>query len=150
MIQRKQTLWMLLALVVSIVCLSTPIARLEPMGMGTGDSMYNLWIQLAGGTHDYSVWPLFALLLITCPLQICAILLYGNRPLQSRICLLNMLLYVVWYVVFAVQTRIGGNEVSFHPTLSACLPALATILSFMAYKGIQHDERLVRAADRIR
>lgn len=150
MIQRKQTLWLLLAFVATVACLCLPVGSLEPSGMGASDKVYNLWIQLANGTHDFSVWPMFAVLLLSCPVALLAIFLYNNRPLQGRLCLLNILLYVVWYVLLAVNTRIGGNEVAFHLAFAACLPALALILSFMAYKGIQHDERLVRAADRIR
>lgn len=150
MIQRKQTLWLLLALVATVVCLCLPVGAFEPAGMGTSDKMYNLWIELAAGTHDFAVWPMFALLLASCPVVIAAIFLYANRPLQSKLCLFNMLLLVLWYVELAVNSRFGGAEVTFHLAFAACLPALALILSFMAYKGIQHDERLVRAADRIR
>lgn len=150
MIQRKQTLWLLLSLAATVLCLCMPIGSFEPSGMGTSDKMYNLWIQLSNGTHDYAVWPMFALLLVTCPITICAILLYGSRKMQGNLCLFNMLLYVLWYILLAVNAHIGGTDIIFHIHFPACLPAFSIILSFMAYKGIQHDEKLVRAADRIR
>ena len=44
MIQRKQTLYLLLALIITVICLCLPVATLVPQGMGVDMPMYNLWV----------------------------------------------------------------------------------------------------------
>lgn len=106
---------------------------------------------MSDGSHDYSVWVLFAILLITCPIALIAIFMYHNRIVQSRFCLFNILLIIGWYAVYAVFTlnlkeTVGEYNISF----SSILPMISLILYFMARKAIISDEALVRAADRIR
>ena len=64
MIQRKQTLFILIALILSLVCLCLPIASFSAEGMGVPSQMYNLWILSDGGVRDFAPWPLFVLLLL--------------------------------------------------------------------------------------
>lgn len=151
MIQRKQTVFLLLALIATVACLCLPVGRFTPDGMGLGSEMYNLWIaDKSTGEHSCIVWALFAILLISCPVALAAIFGYNNRRQQARFCLFNILLYIGWYVVFVVfAMTMGGND-KFHPSFASCLPFVAIVLTVMARKGINDDEKLVRAADRIR
>ena len=69
-----------------------------------------------------------------------------GRPF--RLALADVLLPLVWYVLLAVLNRqLAGT---FILTWSDALPGVAILLIFLAYKGIQHDEKLVRSLDRIR
>lgn len=148
--QRKQSVFLLLALVVSVVCLCLPVGYYEPNGMGTNLLMCNLWIE-DNGVRDYSVWALFALLLLSCPLTLWTLISFKNRVMQSRLCVLSMLLLIGWYAVYVFFAFVHGHEgASFHPAFASCLPVVAIILQAMARKGILSDERLVRSADRIR
>ncbi len=152
MIQRKQTIFLLLSCVFAMVCLCLPIGFFTPEGMGVDSTMYNLWIVLENGQHDYSVWPLFAILLVACTVNLVDVFLYKNRILQARLCLLSMFLFVLWYAVYAF---FGFSipetlKASFHVDFCACLPFISMILTFLARKGILADERLVRSMDRIR
>lgn len=150
MIQRKQSVFLLLAFVASVVCLCLPLGSFEPQAMGVGFKMYNLMVMLGSGA-DYSVCGLFGLLLISSVLSLVTIFLYNNRMLQSRMCLCNLFLLLAWYVVFGVETRnVISADTMFHVSFAACLPAIAVILNFMARVAIIKDEKLVRAADRIR
>lgn len=113
--------------------------------------MFNLWITMPNGSHNYSVWALFATLLITCPISLIAIFMYHNRIVQSRFCIFNILLILGWYAVYAVfainlTESIGHYKISF----TSILPLIAVILYLMARRAILADEALVRAADRIR
>ena len=84
MIQRIQTVYMLLALIATVVCLISPVGLFQADTLGVGDiTMYNLFLQ-QGDVKSFSVWAMFALLLFTCPLTILAIFLYKNRKLQAR------------------------------------------------------------------
>lgn len=150
MIQRKQTVFLLLALVATVVCLCLPLGHFVPNGMGGDAVMYNLWIA-NDGVRSFDVAPLFAILLVSCPINIAAILTYKNRPLQSRLCLVNIFLMIVWGILCGVFSRNDLDmDASFHVSFATALPFVAMVLYFMAKKGIDADERLVRAADRIR
>lgn len=150
MLQRKQTVFLFISFLLTIVCLCLPIGSFEPNEMGVGKQMFNLWL-LNDGRHEYSVAGLFFILLITCPISLKAISSFHNRMFQSRLCVLNIILLVLWYVVYVVSVKIISSDMySFHPSIAACFPLISIILLFMARKGILDDEKLVRAADRIR
>lgn len=150
MIQRKQTIFLLVALVLTVCCLCLPVGSFK-QGLSAEHTMYNLWIADEYGKPDFSVWALFAILLITCPVNIAAIFTYHNRIVQSRFCMFNMLLIIGWYAVLIVlllSHHHDGGSVEIH--LAAAFPLIALILYGMARKAILADEALVRAADRIR
>lgn len=152
MIQRKQTIFLLIAVILTIVCLCLPIGNIMAENtFGDKSVIYNLWITSADGNHSLSVWPLFAILLITCPIALIAIFTYRNRITQSRFCMFNILLVLGWYVVYAMiilNLQESGNEIKI--SFPVILPLISMILYFMARKAILADEALVRSADRIR
>lgn len=141
-----------MAVVLSIVCLSMQIGEASSDGLVVARE-YNLWITNSNGEHSFVTFPLFVVLLLSSALGFCSIFLYRNRMLQARICIFNMLLLVGWYVLFAVYSQVVGyseSQSAFAVLLPASFPAVAVILYFMARKSIIKDEKLVRAADRIR
>lgn len=152
MIQRKQTLFMLVAVVLTIVCLCLPLGSFMSGGtLAEKSVMYNLWIARPDGSYNCSVWALFAILLITCPIALMAIFSYRNRMAQSRFCMFNILLTLGWYVVYAVMAfNLKESAGNFSVSFTVALPAVAMVLYFMARKAILADEALVRSADRIR
>ena len=75
MIQRKQTVFLFLALLTTIACLCLPVGSFEPKGMGAESMLMNLWISDANGGKDFNVWALFAILLVTCPINLVAFIL---------------------------------------------------------------------------
>lgn len=149
MIQRKQTLFLLAALVLTTVCLCLPIGRFTPDGMGGDFTMFNLWVTTPDGTNEFSVWALFAILLLTIPFNMVAIFGYKNRKLQARLCMFNSLLIIGWYAVYAAFAKVLDYG-SFHVSWVAALPFASLVFYFLARKGVLADEALVRAADRIR
>lgn len=147
MIQRKQTLYLLAALIVTIVCLCLPIASLKASGMELDCIVTNLWIRSNAGI-SFFVSPLFALLLLTCPLTLWAIFKYHQRLFQVKLCVINMILIVLWYAYFAFFHFTSTASVSLR--FAFCLPIIAFFLHHMARNAILADEKLVRDADRIR
>ena len=148
MIQRIQTVYMFLAAVVTVVCLCLQIGTFDALDVPVL-SEYNLWLtDSIVGAHHFMVWPLFDVLVLSATVGLCTIFLYTNRKLQARVC--------GWYILFGVfsQTVTGNlpDEVSltFRPAVPAALPCVALILYLMARRSILADEKLVRAADRIR
>lgn len=150
MIQRKQTVFLFLALLATIACLCLPVGSFEPQGMGTENQLMNLWINETNGGRNFSVWALFAILLVTCPINTFAIFDYHNRKRQARFCMFSMLMIIGWYIVYGVFSQVLMPGFTFHVGFAACLPLIAFILLWLARRSILADEALVRAADRIR
>lgn len=151
MIQRIQTLYMLLAVLACGVCLCLPIATLTTDGKTVG-TVYNLWIQTATGGHDFSMWALFVIQLVTVSLGLISIFLFRNRILQSRLCLLNMLLSLGYYAVYIGFSFVlkAKYQADFNICFQTALPAVAFIFDYLARRAVLADEKLVKAADRIR
>jgi hypothetical protein len=103
------------------------------------------------GASHFQYWPLFAVLLVSSALSCYTIFLYKTRPLQATLCMVSMLLTLLWYVALIVVSKmIAPDAIEFHASFIAVLPAVSVILTFMARQGILADEKLVKAADRLR
>lgn len=156
MIQRKQTLFLLLAVVAYVICLFLPIASIEPQGMGNAISVFCLGtVSGEQGVHvDSTCLPLFVLCAVSAVIAMVTIFMYNNRKLQMNLCGICLMFSVLWYVDYALmafgiiglENTTGKVQVNF----GACLPLVAIILVALARKGVSDDEKLVRAADRIR
>lgn len=153
MIQRKQTVFLLLAVVLMMVAMATQIGSFQVGGLEVG-RLYQLWFTDPLGKRHLDTWPLMAILLPTAALSLYTIFVYRNRRLQALFCLVCALLIVGWYVCYFVVGQVAGDRswgvVTFRPTWSAVLPVVSLILLLMARRSIQADERLVRSMDRIR
>lgn len=149
MIQRKQTIFLLLALLALIACLCLPIGKIEPKGMGMPTIWYNLGLFTDGAVHAQPI-P-FVDLVVTGILSFIAIFLYKKRMVQAKLCSVSMILCVAWYAYYAFCALYEFQTIgTFHVTFAACLPFVAFILLIMAHRGIIADEKLVRSMDRIR
>lgn len=158
---RKQTVFLTIALICMVASLVMPIVYFSPATMGLGRIMNCCFVMDEG--HVVSVAPIGLLVVsaITCPVMLWAAFarkrLLGNdkvrvpnRRLQSRLCMVAVVLLIAWYgycagVVFAIK----GADTP-RPQFAAILPLLALILTLMARHGIEADEKLVRSADRLR
>ena len=151
MLQRIQTVYLLLALILTTVCLCLPVGAFVPEGMGTDAVMYNLWTVTPNGGHDLSVCPLFSLLVLTCPICLFAIFAYNKRILQSRLCVLCILLDIAWIAFYAYKGFFAVEEgMAFKMAIAAGLPGVCIILYALARRGILKDERLVRESNTFR
>lgn len=149
MLQRKQTLFLLAAIIVTAVCLCQPIGAIEPQGMGIWTAIYSLFV--TGPEVSFNLWPLFVLLVLTYPVTIIAIALYKKRKAQARLCVWAVVCNVLWYAYFLFGIFTAFQQIgTFHVKFAAGLPLINIILYLLARKGIMDDERLVRSADRIR
>lgn len=149
MLQRKQTLFLLLAIIVSVICSTFPLGTIEPQGMGTEMGIYSLFVK--GDNISYCSWPLFAIMLCTYPVAIMAIAMYKTRKKQAKMCMVAVIINIIWYAYYAMSILTTFSKMgTFHINITALLPALAIGCYLLARKGILDDERLVRSADRIR
>ncbi len=116
MIQRKQTVFLLIAVILGFV--------------------------------HFQGWLLFAIQIVSSVLSLYTIFLYKNRKRQAALCLAGVFINLAWYIAVAVLIHQGRYPEQL--PMTACLPLVSAILCFMARKGVLADEKLVRAADRIR
>ena len=151
--QRKQTIFLVAAIILTVVCLCMQIASFQTAGVNVA-KVFNLWFTDPIGRHHFDVWPLFAILLPTAVIGTYTIFIFHNRKTQALFCALNALLLAGWYVCFFVVSQMVGDKswgaVEFQPSWPAVLPAVALILYLIARRAILADERLVRSLDRIR
>ncbi len=149
MIQRIQTVYLLLAAIVTIAGLCMPIAVIDVGGKNIAE-VYNLWMSFGNG-HGFFVplIPMFVLLIFSSFIEVVTIALYKKRPMQSKFCIASMVLYILYYAVaaYALHTMTGDNVT---PSLPLAFPGVSFILVILANRAIKSDEKLVRAADRLR
>ena len=154
MIQRKQTIFLFLAFVTTIVCLCLPLGSIELQGMGVEPVLYNMALAQPdnnGVNYDFFYAPMAALLVLAAILEITAIFLYKNRKRQARFCSFAIALIFVWLLLFAYYKYFDLTEVGqLRQSIAVSFPFLSAVFDYLAFKGIRADERLVRAADRIR
>ncbi len=150
MIQRKQTIFLFLAAVFGILSLCMQLATVSYEGMTTY-RVFSLWAIGGNSTSTFIPCPLFILMLLSTTLSVCTIFLYKRRPLQARLSMVNIFIMVFWYIaMIVVSKKLAPDATNFHLEIASSFPAVIVILLFIARKGIIADERLVRAADRIR
>ena len=163
MIQRIQTLYLLLAFAFCLACLCLPIAHFVVNDVQAGAlsglwesysqvDMYNLWF-VSEGKHVFYFCPvLMCILVITTALAFIDIWLYKRRALQMRLATFSMILLVFWYIAYAVISLylVSPTLMLFRPHWTAALPAAALVLLYLAFRGILKDEMLVRSLDRLR
>lgn len=154
MIQRIQTLYLLLAAIVVALPLFVPIAGiLEPNGPNYTILAYGLVEAGMESTHIVIVfWAQFILFLAMIILPLITIFLYKKRFLQWRLCLVEIILLLGSMVMMWIYIRhfanTQGMDVIYH--ISFIFPLISAVLIWMAMRGIRNDIRLLKSYDRIR
>ncbi|MBQ0073251.1 MAG: DUF4293 domain-containing protein [Prevotella sp.] len=80
---------------------------------------------------------------------IATIMKYENRKKQMRQCRIGIVMCLVLIGMFALDQWYSGADFESVP-FYLCLEVVSIILYEMAYRGVKHDDDLVRSADRIR
>ena len=157
MIQRIQTLYLLLATVLTVVCMASCIGYYISEDGEMVGRLFNLWCRSYEDGHhtlNGSTWALFVILLIESTLSFLNIFLFKYRALQMRVCSFCMILLVGWYAAYGFFAwyllDVFQTEVSFRVAVWASLPCVSIILLYLAFRGIFKDEKLVRSLDRLR
>ena len=127
--QRKQTIYLIAVLFLTIVVAYSDIVSI---------SNYLVRGSILSGID-----------VLTGITTIASIVMYSNRKRQMKLCRLIELLLIIWLAYYGYDHYyIHGGAVRY--PLYAMLPAVNIVLAEMAYRGVQHDEALIRSADRIR
>lgn len=143
MIQRIQSVWLLLSALIIVLLSRLPI-YVGSLGDGSIRELM---------TAERLHMMILALLLIIIP--VFAIFLFKNRSAQKQLIwlhiLLNLLLLLFFYM--AKDAFLQGQEPKFVSSrygISVIIPVLSIILDILAFRGIRADEKLIKAADKFR
>jgi hypothetical protein len=141
MIQRIQTLWLLLSTACAALFIFLPVYKgIFLNGTWQAVSISENLFLLSGATVSGCIG------LIT-------IFLFKKRKLQKRLILLNILLTIgvfvaQYYLIEIYKKDIGIIQGDWQMT--AILPLFILVFHVFAYRGIAADEKLLSSADRMR
>lgn len=143
MIQRIQSVWLLLAALCGFLVLTdapifkATLANNVVRNLSANDSLL-----------------LFALIIGIACLSLIGIFLFKKRPTQIRLCIIGIILSIVAVVlevknVEDYKTATPGLVKGAYQ-LGALLPILMIIFLILAARGIYKDQKLVKSLDRLR
>ena len=152
MIQRIQSVYLLLVTILLVVAICLPVGQYIGTDGVTAHIFKPLGITLADGTFR-STWGLFGILLLSAIIAFCTIFLFRNRMLQVRMTIFSSLLLIGYYIAFFVfmfMLKSDLEAMTFQLGWALCLPVVCIILNYLAFRAIYRDELMVKAADRLR
>ncbi len=154
MIQRIQTIYLLLVTALLAVTLCLPLASfsagIEPF------TLTAFGLKSAAGEVVIRTIYMTILLALACLLPFVTILLFKRRMLQIRLCVVEGVLLVgaeamILIYYFLSDRLFSGFE--FHEQslgVAIALPIVALLFCYLAARAIMRDEVLVRSLDRVR
>ena len=149
MIQRIQTVYLLVVAILMVVMMSVPVGSFY-----TDKNiceMTNLSYLLPDGAVNYTPWALFAILVVVAVMALVTIFLYRKRMLQIRMTIFSTILLVGYYATLITFIfMLKDDSMTFSASWTLCLPFVAIILNWLAIRAIGKDEMLVKAYERLR
>jgi len=157
MLQRKQTLFLLLAVLCGALTFVFPVDTFT-----RGDHSYifrttGLFTGEGVPVQDVATKVPFAVLLgVLSGILLAVVFMYRNRIRQMRLLrMMNLLMLAIVVFLFITDNSIRvhlaqGGRVANQFGLSAILPLGMIIFTFLADRSIRKDEELVKSMDRLR
>lgn len=162
MIQRRQTIYMLLSAIVSALLFFMPLASFDANGNVMKFTIFGIQNPLESLTLSTTyTWPLVVLTILMVLAPIVTIFLYKKRELQVRLCRLNMLVTIIFigliflYYESDLQQVIAAVEGDEHQLdvayfIGMVFPLINLVLEILAIRGIKKDIELLKSIDRLR
>lgn len=152
MIQRIQSVYLLIAAILMAVVVCTPLAVL----IGASDSFY-LFKSMGVFENDltlvYPSWGIAVCAVISALISFVSIFLFKKRKLQIKMSYVSIVFIILFYAAFAAYLYTGqiALEAKFSKVeYGLALPAISLIVMVLALTKIKVDERLVQSLNRIR
>lgn len=158
MIQRIQSVYLLLAAAGLVLMFFFPLSVHNFRGLEVDFMLLDKSApdEVSAGMM-LNLWPLVSGVVLLIILALVIIFLYKNRPLQMRLAMISVLLNILLVIaVFWMANHLAGKldpesvDQTVEYQFGAYLPVLSLLFFILAHRGIKKDERMVRAADRIR
>ncbi len=150
MIQRIQTLYLLIAAALMTVAVFSPLAVFN-----VGAAEYTLSsFSLAGEGGSFATLWLGILLAVSALLPLATLFLYKRRQLQIRLCAVELVLLIgcIVFIDYWLSNRMFTDFDTTYRRFAygALMPLLSLVPVWLAMRAIFRDEVLVRSLDRIR
>ena len=136
MIQRIQTLWLLVATAAGLLSIKFPFY--------TGSLVVNnAYVRLTAAENI----PILILTVISVLISFVTIFLFKNRKRQTSLTILNIFISIIIIVLYFLQLK-NFSTGSF--SLACILVFVMPVALIMALIGIRRDEKVIRSLDRLR
>lgn len=155
MIQRIQTIYLLLVVILSIVTLFSVQAGF----LGNADAVQYilnykgvLRVTETGGVFVQNVWALTALCALIPAIAVTTVLTFKKRLLQIRLSIINSVLLAGYYALLFIYLWQAGNVLNadWYLEIVTAFPLVNIILTFLAIRAIGKDEALIKSLNRLR
>lgn len=143
MIQRIQTLWLLMVVILAALSLKFGFY----VGTWISEGVQHPQIILNG--HNPSIL-VFATTIVILVVSLMAIFMYKNRKQQLMVGIVDLLLSIALFIFYYQEIHTNFLPGSGTLTLTSVFVFLLPIFIIMALRGISRDIRLLKRADRLR
>ena len=155
MIQRIQTLYLSMIVILSGIMIFSPLASLFNK-VNSLEYILNLkgifLVQETGSVFQSNVWGLTAITLLVPIISFITIFLYKKRMLQFRLSIINLVLMAGFYALLFIYIWFAGQNLQtiWSLKLVTVIPLVNIILNILGIRSISKDEALVRSLNRLR
>lgn len=149
MIQRTQSIFLLLASILMVATAFCPLIELV-----NENASFSATFHSFGIGADFPTWGVLIFAVISALLAFINIFFYKKRKLQINIGYMTALSIIIYYVTSMVYINSFMGKIDSSYTLNVqfgiILPVIALVLDLLAISRIKKDEKLVKSLDRIR
>jgi len=161
MIQRVQSIFLLIAIIIPIVLIFLPLGYLTTDGAQYVYNSISLKENIPDGTSVIRLYYLAFCLFLTSCLSGLALFMFKNRVKQMQVVSLTMIVFLItlmlilWVCPDIVFKKFFGARMedfvfTFNTVPLIILIVIEAVCLFLANRFIKKDEELVRSADRLR
>jgi hypothetical protein len=155
MIQRIQSLYLLMTTLLSILFLKGSFLSFADRSGSVINVTFNGIIRHGPGDLTELLMralPISVFMILIPVLALITIFIYKNRKIQILLSLSGILFSAGFIILSSWYMYIICNKynVEIVSGLKIALPVIILILNILAYRGIRHDDRLVKSYDRLR
>jgi len=153
MLQRIQTLYLLVATILMCLLLFLPYGEIIVNNTGIYKiGALGVEVPVGDTLVIYQTYPVFVISLLSSLLTLLTIFMFKKRILQIRLCVANFVLMLAscGLMFFYIHRAAAHFNAEVYHGLLMVLPMVAAILLWLAIRAIGKDEALVRSVDRIR
>lgn len=152
MIQRIQSVYLVIAAICSISALFTPFVYFEnPVNDVILHAFHytdidGVMLPEIGNTASIGI-----LFIISAVFSIYSIFLYKKRTLQMRVCIYNFIINLgALLQIYLYSRAVGQEDVTITIKFGSVIPIITSIILLLAAWSIRKDELLVKSLDRLR
>lgn len=153
MIQRIQSIYLFVTAILMAVTVFSPLCIISIADTTTFQLLTTMGLEGKNGNIEFSTIALAIISGVTAFISLITIFLFRNRPTQIKLCYVNILLILLFYVSYYYYVSVSIAELegivsSFK--YGSILPAISIIFILLASIQIKKDDKLVKSLNRIR